>query len=180
MKSMSLQRFLRNTKGASAVEFALILPFLLILYLGGIEISQAVAVSRKATLVSRTISDLVAQNSTETITTAELNSIFAAANAVMAPYPTDPVKITVSSVGIDASGSAKVEWSRQKNSTQRAKNQPITLPTPAMAVANSTLIMAEVKYLYTPTFGSAFIDPINLSETIYMRPRMVPKINEPT
>jgi len=85
----------------------------------------------------------------------------------------------VSSLWIDESGTAKVSWSRQKNSSQRAVGEVIALPTRSMAVADSSLIMAEVTYMYKPTFGSAFIDPINLSETIYMRPRAVSRINAP-
>ncbi|GGE33116.1 hypothetical protein GCM10007276_08000 [Agaricicola taiwanensis] len=178
LHALLTSRFARDARGVSAVEFALVLPFMLILYLGGIEISQAVAINRKVTLVSRVVSDLVAQSS-EDITVAELNAIFAAADAIMAPYPVENLGVTVSSVAIDGSQNGSVTWSRQRNSTERGAGEPITFPSPAMAVANTSLIMAEAKYRYVPTFGSAYIDPINLSETIYMRPRLVYEINAP-
>jgi Flp pilus assembly protein TadG len=178
MRAILRSRFARDVRAVSAVEFALILPFMLLLYLGGIEISQAVAINRKTTLVSRTVSDLVAQSST--LTNAELDAIFAAADAIMSPYPAANVRITVSSVEIDGGQNGKVAWSRQKNSTVRPQGEAITFPSPSMAVADTTLIMAEAKYRYVPTFGSAFIGEINLSETIFMRPRLVQKVPEPT
>ena len=54
--------FAGDTKGVSAVEFALVLPLMLTLYLGGAELAQAISASRKVTLVSRTVADLAAQS----------------------------------------------------------------------------------------------------------------------
>ncbi len=44
----------------------MLLPLMVTLYLGGVEVSQAVAVDRKVTLVARTLGDLVAQATTIT------------------------------------------------------------------------------------------------------------------
>lgn len=177
MSRFSVLHFKRDTRAVSAVEFALVLPFLLVLYLGGIEISQAVSINRKITLVSRTVSDLVAQ-SDETITEGEIQGIFAAADAIMAPYSANNVRITVSSIVI-TDGQATVGWSRQKNSTQRSPGEEITLPA-GIATGADSIIMAEVRYLYQPTLGYNVIGEITLSETIYMRPRLVPQIDAPT
>jgi Flp pilus assembly protein TadG len=56
-----MRRLLRDKRGISAVEFAMLLPLMVTLYLGGVEVSQAVAVDRKVTLVARSLGDLVAQ-----------------------------------------------------------------------------------------------------------------------
>ncbi len=45
--------------GIAAVEFALILPVMLVLYLGGIEISQEVSVARLTSLTASTVANLV-------------------------------------------------------------------------------------------------------------------------
>ena len=49
-----LRRLLRDERGVSAVEFAMLLPLMVTLYLGGVEVSQAIAVDRKVTLIART------------------------------------------------------------------------------------------------------------------------------
>src|SRR5262245_44457481 len=59
-----LQRLAHDQRGVSAVEFAMLLPLMLTLYLGAVEISQAVAVDRKVTLAARSVADLVAQVTT--------------------------------------------------------------------------------------------------------------------
>jgi Flp pilus assembly protein TadG len=40
----------------------MLLPLMVTLYIGGVEVSSAIAVDRKVTLVSRTLGDLVAQS----------------------------------------------------------------------------------------------------------------------
>ena len=44
-----------DERGVSAVEFAMLLPLMLTLYLGAVEVSQGVGADRKATLTARTI-----------------------------------------------------------------------------------------------------------------------------
>ena len=61
-----------DERGVSAVEFAMLLPLMLTLYLGGVEVSQGVSIDRKVTLTARTVADLVAQVSS--INTTGLNS----------------------------------------------------------------------------------------------------------
>ena len=52
-----------------------------------------------------------------------------AASAVMAPFPISNLKVTVSSVTIDATGKATVAWSDTLNGTARAVGSTVTLPT---------------------------------------------------
>ena len=54
-----LRRLIGDERGVSAVEFALLLPLMLTLYLGAVEVSQGIGADRKVTLTARTIGDLV-------------------------------------------------------------------------------------------------------------------------
>jgi Flp pilus assembly protein TadG len=165
----SLRRFLADKRGVSAVEFAMLLPLLVTLYLGGVEVSSAVAIDRKVTLIARTLGDLVAQASS--VDNAAMTSILAATTAVMAPYSDTNLKITVSSVQINSQGVAKVSWSDTKNGTLRAVGSTVTLPD-ALNVASTSLIWAEASYAYTPTIGYVITGTKNLTDQIYMRPRL--------
>ena len=54
-----LSNFARERRGFAAVEFALVLPVMLVLYLGGVEISQEVSVARLTSLTASTVANLV-------------------------------------------------------------------------------------------------------------------------
>src|SRR5215212_7594330 len=115
-----LHRFLRDKRGVSAVEFAMLLPLMVTLYIGGVEVSQAIAVDRKVTLVARTLGDLVAQSTT--VNAAEMGNILSAATSVVQPYSSSLVQVKVSGVDIDPNGVAKVNWGRALNTTARSAN----------------------------------------------------------
>jgi Flp pilus assembly protein TadG len=162
-------RFIRDTHGVSAVEFALLLPLMLTMYLGGSEVAKAVATSRKVTLVSRTVADLASQSSS--ITDASMTNILNASAAVIAPYASSKLKVTVSEVQIDANGAATIVWSDTLGGTARNAGSSVTLPA-ALKVANTWLIWSETEFNYQPTFGSGLTGSLALKDRMYMRPRL--------
>jgi len=170
-----LARFARDKRGVSAVEFAIILPFMAILYLGGTAVTQGIIIKRKIVLVTHTVGDLVARDNA--ITNAEISSIFDAAKAVFAPYGWSTLlKIKVSSVNIDAAGTAKVGWSDALQDTARAANSSVTLPA-GLNAPNTSIIWTEVSYVYTPPVGGSFTGgAITMTDQLYIRPRLVTTI----
>lgn len=168
-----LIRFKRDENGLAAVEFAMLLPLMMTLYLGGFEVSQGVGAQRKTTLVSRTVADLVAQ--AKSVNDADMQNIFNAAIAVAAPYPRTPLKIVVSSVSIDATMRATIAWSSAYNTAGRTVGDVVTVPT-GLGAANSTLIWAEVTYGYKPAIGYVVSGTLNLKDQLYMRPRLVSSV----
>jgi len=158
-----------DERGVSAVEFAMLLPLMLTLYLGAVEVSQGIGADRKVTLTARTICDLVSQVSS--IGNSDMTNALNAASAVMAPFPTANLKVTVSSIKIDANGKATIDWSDSLNGTARAKGATVTLPT-ALNVANSYLVWSEVQYTYKPVVGYVVTGTLTLKDHIYMRPRL--------
>ncbi len=167
-------RFLADRRGLAAVEFALILPMMLLLYLGGVEVTQGVTIDRKLTLTVRTVADLASQSAT--LTTTDVNNIFNASAAVMSPYGTSKLKLTVTAVEIDADGNAKVAWSKTLNGSTHSKGQSVAVPA-NLKVANTTLIWSEGSYDYKPTIGYVLTGTLKLSDRLYMRPRVSDKVN---
>ena len=164
-----LSAFARDKRGVSAVEFAMLLPLMLTLYLGGVEVSQGISIDRKVTLTARTVADLVAQ--VASINTAGINSALGAASAILAPYPESKAKITVSVVNIDANGNAKIAWSNSKNGSARAVGSVVALPT-ALKTPNTSLVWGEASYSYQPAIGYVMTGTMNLNDQIFMRPRL--------
>jgi Flp pilus assembly protein TadG len=146
----------------------MILPLMLMLYLGTAEITQAVTVDRKVTLTTRTAADLASQ--VASINNNDMTNILKATAAVIAPYDTSKLKVVVSAVRIEK-GIAKIKWSDTLNGTKRAVNSTVTIPD-ALKVNETTLIWSEVTYAYTPAIGYVLTGTINLSDQIFMRPRL--------
>src|SRR5215813_3453562 len=143
-----LRSLAADQSGVSAVEFAILLPLMMTLYLGGVEISQAVGADRKVTLVARTTSDLAAQVSS--ISVNDMTNIMNAGKSVVIPYDTTKLKITLTNVTIDSTGKATVCWSQTYQGTAETGDVTSKIPT-ALKVASTTLIWAEVSYDYRPT-----------------------------
>jgi Flp pilus assembly protein TadG len=165
-----LAGFAGDQRAVAAVEFAAILPFMLMLYIGGVEVSQGVSTDRKVTLTSRTVADLASRSTN--IDNNGMTSILSASAAVIAPYDSTKLIMTVSRVDVDPKGtSATVKWSDSYNGSPRSVGQAVTLPA-ALVVANASYIWGEAQYAYTPTLGYVMTSTLTLKDAIFMSPRM--------
>jgi Flp pilus assembly protein TadG len=171
---LRLSALRRDQRGISAVEFAMVLPLMVTLYLGVVEVSQGVAAQRKVTLTARTIADIASQYTT--VKNADMTNMMNAASSVLAPFNVGQLKVTVSAVSIDGNGVAKIAWSDTLNGTARAVDATVTVP-PALNVNNTQLIWSEVTYAYTPNIGTVITGTLNLFDQIYMRPRLSDTVN---
>jgi Flp pilus assembly protein TadG len=175
LKSLRIKRFARDSRGAAAVEFALVTPLMLTMYFGMVELSSGVAIDRKVTMVSHTLSDLVAQASS--VTDTDISNVFNAASAMMTPYLASPLTTKITEVSIDNTGKATVVCSRSWSSgsgvtSGYTKNAVVTSSIPAGLIVNNTsLIWAEAQYVYTPTIGYVVKSAVTLSDQFFARPR---------
>lgn len=160
------RRFARDERGVSAVEFALLAPFMIALYFGCVEISEGISADRKVSLTAAAISNLASQ--VNTISSTEMTNMLDASSAIIAPYDASKLTITVTCISIDASKNATAKWSVTRNGTSRSGTMTLV---DALAVPNSQLILAETTYAYTPTVGFNISGTINLSDKMYMAPR---------
>ncbi len=169
IRRLPFVRLVVDRSGVSAVEFALILPLMLALYIGGIQVSEALSINRKVSHVTSTLADLVTQS--KSLTNSDISNIFDASSSVMAPYSVTSLQITVSEIYIDKDGKATVQWSDARNATAPAKGSTVTLPA-AVAVADSYVVLAVAHYPYTPSIGYVLTGSFDLSSTYYLKPRL--------
>jgi Flp pilus assembly protein TadG len=174
----ALRRLRHDRAGTSAVEFAVVLPMMMVLFFGTVELSNGVAVDRKVTLVARTLSDLTSQANAQNggtgnyIYPQDLANVFSASGAIMWPYDTDGTmtRSIISEIYVDANGHATIAWSRANNATPNSCGAPITLPT-GLAVPNTYLIYGQASYTYTPVVGYVMKTALTLNDQFYTRPR---------
>lgn len=173
-----LAAFVKARSGAAVVEFALILPVLLMLYLGSMEASSLFTVDRRVTLVAATIGDLVAQwnPSAGEIPDATLDDYFAAAAAIMIPYDASSIQQVVSFVSVDADGNTAVMWSEASGGAAArtpGEAYPLDAATQMNQIARSGgyFVVGETRLDYRPLLGLAFPDPFSLNHVGYFLPR---------
>jgi Flp pilus assembly protein TadG len=164
----ALTQFAGECRGISAVEFAMLLPVMMTLYLGTVEASQGIGADRKVKLTASTLADLTTQYTN--ITDADMSNILNAGSAIIAPYSATNLKETVSELSINAQGVATVVWSNTLNGTALTAGQTVTVPA-SLAVPNTYLIYAQTQYSYNPTYGYVMVGTITLSDQSFMSPR---------
>jgi Flp pilus assembly protein TadG len=169
---MFLKRFLGGAAGAAgavAVEFAIIAPVMIVLYFGLAEVTQAMMAERRVAHTGSVVGDLVAQSSA--LTPADISDFFLVGTTIVAPFPTAPLSMRVTSITADANDVAKVDWSQASNMTPMAKGTVVTPPATAL-VANASVIEADVTYVYTSPVSYVLPAPLTFTNTYYLQPRI--------
>ncbi|WP_449396814.1 TadE/TadG family type IV pilus assembly protein [Devosia riboflavina] len=174
----TLRALLRRETGVAAVEFALVVPLMLSVYLGCTEAAALLTADRKVQSVAGAIGDLVAR-SNKTIAQSQLRDYFLASTSIMAPYSTSGLVQTVTAVSVDDDGEATVLWSvRYENGSlsttvaEHPKNSAYDLPAEMRAIATGqTVIAAEAEYGYLPLLGIVFKEALDLNRSALFMPR---------
>jgi len=161
--------FRRDIRGTAAVEFALVMPMLLTLYLGGFAISQATSTWRKLAETTSQLANVAAQFTT--MQSSDAQGVMAAAAQIMAPLDTSSLSEVLTVVGVNSGGSATVTWSQAYNGgTALAQGAAVTLPT-NMLHSGMSVVWVQTTYTYNPVVGVSYVPPITMHDQIYSAPR---------
>ncbi len=176
-----LRAFAGDTRAVAAVEFALVLPLMLALYLGSVEAARLFTADRKVATIAGTMGDLVSRQR-DKIARSALDDYFAAAQNIMQPLTTAGLAQVVSMVEIDDEGKAWVRWSRASGAgAVRELDSPFPLDgTTSISQlarnASGWLVASEVSYPYEPIVGYIIADTVNLRHVEYFLPRFEDEI----
>jgi Flp pilus assembly protein TadG len=150
--------FARAEDGVAIVEFALIVPVLLLIYFGTVEITSVMRNVRKVDILSRTIGDTLSQRTMPTAD--EVNDVFQVGPIVLAPFDGTGLQMTVSAVGVV--GDTETGPLQICSSVAAAGSPVRTAGAPApVAVADSLqpkgtrLLLVEISVPYKPVTGSS-------------------------
>lgn len=165
-----LRRLRRDERGVSAVEFALVLPLMALMYIGTVEVTNAVAANRKVVAAASAIGDLAGQ--AQDITNGDMTNIMNASAAVLNPFNSTPLALRVSQVQIDGAGRPIVAWSDGRNMTALARGAAFVGLPAGLNVPNTFVVVSEVSYPYTSPLGNLIIGTITMREGFFLRPRI--------
>lgn len=173
--------FLRNDKGVAAIEMAFIMPFMLLLYFGLVDITVLISMNRKITSAASTTADLVTQQR----------------NAVLKSYITDTFNATAMIVAPTAASEVRVElfgfrkvgstinkiWQTNNGLGPSCGAVPTTTTMASLMTAGNDVVVARTCMNFTPavaTFmGTNIVGATTflLNQSISIRPRSTLQLN---
>lgn len=176
-RGVSLDRLFRRGRaigadrsGIAAVEFALILPTMLLIFVATGELANALEMSRKTGQFTRAIADLFGRTAV-----GDAKEVFDAAGVIMQPFDIAKAKIRVSAMGVVNNGGSYVAQTcssigqgtspRARSSTAEALLSGESVPE-AFRYQNARYILVEVTMPYTPVLGSSYFKWINKADAI--------------
>jgi Flp pilus assembly protein TadG len=87
----------RDRRGVAAIEFAMIVPIMSAMFIGAVELSQAITVDRRVTQVASSTADLVARAEKQ-ISHTEIGDITKVGGYILEPYSQTPLEIPLRNV----------------------------------------------------------------------------------
>ena len=187
-----LRKFPTAADGVAATEFAIVVPFMLALLVGGVELGDGMAINVKVSATAHSVADMVTQNTS--LSTASMQNILTGATSIIAPYPVNnsQLTVTVSEVSSDANGNLTLRWSKSYNGSSfgagrtslgvnglySALTRPASL-NGTVGNANDvnnqndqvSFIVSEVSYAYKPNLGYTITGTVNLGDSYWLFPR---------
>lgn len=183
------RRLIKDRRGIAAVEFALIVPLLLVMYFVTMEAGQGIDTNKKLGRLASMVADLVTQESS--VNKADLDAILQIGAAIIQPYNRSKPSIYIAGIQFNGANPpvATVVWRRSiVNGTAGSATpspQP-TIPT-SVRIANTFLVQVHTTLAYKPVITWAasnkdkqgFTSPFNsipMGETYYLRARNGPTV----
>lgn len=178
-----IKKLKNNQKGIALIEFAIILPVVVVLFLGCVDVVIYVVAHQKISRAAYTMSNLLTQMD-QGLTESQVNDMILALNQVSNPYDIEnngkAVMTAIIGNGVDGSAPStlSVAWKRCFGTvaglgTYGAPGTTVSqsaIPVNTIVTTKQILIITEISYQYTP-----IISFLPLSGTIsyrsFFRPR---------
>ncbi len=172
----------------AATEFALLLPIMVVLFFGILELSEGMTANRRVAVAVNTAADLAAQS--EQLSPSQVDGLMESVLPILEPTSVNSIDINLISIVLDANGDPIVHWSLHWNNdvqptapyTEGEEYDKLTetftnSPNGLTMLQNRSMIIVEMSYPYNPQFARYFVsDPIQFDRTAKRAPRRVTRV----
>ena len=173
----ALPRLFACDRGVAAMEFALILPILVLFSAGTIEYSRLILLTQKLQSGAFILADLTARD--KTLSTEQLGHIFLAIDEVIKPFEfSGNGHAIVTSLGADEHDDLEVNWQCGGAGTLDVDSELvdgggalIELPGDITLQHGETLVVAEVFFHFDPLFRIG-LAPRTIHRFAFYKPRL--------
>ncbi|MBV2183470.1 MAG: pilus assembly protein [Rhizobium sp.] len=170
-----LRRFARERDGIGGVEFALLAPVLIVLYLCAFELMTGFSVSKKVSMAASTVADLVTR--LDKVSKTDLQGMVDVTNAVFPPYGVDNLSLKITGVRIDSANQATVAWSwSNSGAAPYAVGSTVDVPQDMLSedtfLVRSELSVDHELLMYLPALSGSQINEITIRREFFFRQRI--------
>ena len=180
-----IRRLRASRSGVAMVEFALLLPLLIVILFGTMEVTQLVIAKRRLNLLVYALGDLTSQS--QTISSSDVADIFGAAGTILSPLSTSNLQMRISSIIVYTTGKTCVDWSKTSGAgitPLSAGSTTYTMPTAitsSPATSTRDFIVAEAAYPLSLSTHGFLKTTITLTEgPTYIIPRQSARVTGDT
>ncbi len=170
------RRFLADRSGLSGVEFAILLPVIVMMFAATLDLGEALMVNRRVNQIATSTSDIITQESGWS--NQQLKTLLDGSTSILEPFTSDTVTVLVSVLDVDSKGQATVNWSYGYNTEALAAGaqSPVDIPS-TIKQSGVQLVVTVVNFEMTTSFTSLLskvtgLDSYHMSSNAFARPRV--------
>jgi len=169
-----LRRLVADRRGVGGIEFALIAPLLISLYITSFEITIGLSVSKRVTRSAGAIADLVTQQTS--VDQAFLATTKDMTDSLFFPYTANELSIKITGVTLDAGGNPTVAWSWNGTpSPPYPVGSPVDVPaemrTPSSFLVRSEVSVSHELLMFMPGALPPSLQNITIARQFFYRQR---------
>lgn len=165
------RKFRGDESGIAAIEFAIIAPIMIIMYFGLAEMASAISVDRRISNGTNVAGDMATQQ--PILAGTDIEEVVAASLRVMQVPNIKDVSMDMESFILPGSGQPPESRGRIRvnNSVGNFSSFDASGLDTQLLNETSGIVVARVRYKYTPIELRYFNSTITLEETFYLKPR---------
>ncbi|WP_244665832.1 TadE/TadG family type IV pilus assembly protein [Pseudorhizobium halotolerans] len=165
--------FWRDRRGVGAVEFALIAPLLLMIYITVFELTIGLSVSKRVARASGAIADLVTQQ--PSVSKSSLAEMMNVAQSIFVPYGASDISLDITGIKVGSSSST-VAWSWNEAGgkpygTGSVINIPAQMKVPDSFIVHAELSIPHRLLMFMPGLLPSEVRDITIRRDYYFRSR---------
>ncbi len=168
----------QDRRGVAALELALVLPAMLVLFFGTVEITQLIRASNKLNIAAQSIENMIAGQ--KSVATADVDNAYKGGQLIMAPFSAT-LAVAVVSVTFNSSGTASsVGWQVLEGGAKALPNSTACTMVAGLGLGNDSVILVQASYGYSAVAHYVLPASVNLLHVAYGRPRNVQAVSGPS